>query len=157
MGCYDGGRCRPPEPFFAALGPPSLSPAPRHVSPNSPAPLRYIPPLKGCCHRRRDFSAPRHVFFSAPPSRLQSPPSPPPLAVGPPSRTPPSTGTPPRRPLPATPPMPNLLGEPRLHSLCPAQPPLSGGAGTEHLAAPRPSASPLPTRHRTAPGTRTAQ
>jgi hypothetical protein len=63
-----------------------------------------------------------------------------------PCRSRPPTGTPPRRPLPSTPPPRNLLGEPGLHSSCPAHPPRDGHALSENLAAVGPPASTPPCR-----------
>jgi DNA polymerase beta len=146
-----GGRCRPSKPFSIAPGPPSLRPM-RRPTPQSPSvasrpppPVKRVPPPAGIppapCFSSRSNAA---VVASASSRRTA------PEGAATPSE-PPSTGTPLRRP---SPPPPDLLGEPRLHSICPVQPPLSRGAGAEHLAAPRPPASPLPTCHRAAPSTR---
>jgi hypothetical protein len=54
-----------------------------------------------------------------------------------------------RRLLPAAPPSPDCLGEPRLHSSCPAPPRDPTGARRQHLAADEPPPSRRRARHRT--------
>jgi hypothetical protein len=121
---------------------------PLHTSPDFPRPpplhcVLAAPPLKGCYRRSRwDPPSPPRVVFSPPLRRHAAMPS---LASASSRRTtpedaatlpePPSTGTPSRRSLPATPPSPDLLGEPRLRSSCPVHPLRDGGALTENLVA----------------------
>jgi hypothetical protein len=112
--------------FRRAWAPLSLPRSTPHVArlPRPPS-AAFPPPRINREPRRRRLNPPvRHVFllrFDATPAV--------PLASASSCRTapedvdtppkPPSIRTPSRRPLPATPPSPDLLGEPRLRSLCP--------------------------------------
>jgi hypothetical protein len=130
-----------PSHFPPRPGPPLSPPFCLHASLTPPAPsvVSCPPPLKGCC-RQPEIPPPRRAFRPALKQRPQLP-----LVFASSRRTvpevvatpsePPSTETPSRRLLPATPPTPDLLDEPRLHSPCPSHSPHSRGARAQDLAA----------------------
>jgi hypothetical protein len=115
----------------------------RHPTPQTPPPSARVPPvpfkralppavgrifsLAPCFSSRFDVAL-AATFLASTAGHRTAP------RMLPPRRSCPPTGTPPRRPLPAAPPSPDLLGEPRLRSSCPAPPRDPTGARWQHLA-----------------------
>jgi hypothetical protein len=109
------------------------------------------PPLKGRCHPPSAEFFPPAPCFSSHSDTTPAATFPASTAscrttsrTPPPRRSHPPTGTSPCWPLPAAPPSPDFLGEPRLRSSCPAPPRDPTGARRQHLAA----GQPPPRRHR---------
>jgi hypothetical protein len=146
IACQSHASCRcsaatpPPAPADQGPMPATRANFCHRRAPLSIASRRPLPPIKGCCRPPlAGIPPPSTSCFS---SCSNAAPAASPLASTSSRRTapygtatppePPSTRTPPRQILFTTPPQPDLLGEPRFRSLCPAQPPLSGGAGAKH-------------------------